>query len=151
MAVIILYSEAELSTCVMKGKCQMMNRNWKVKVIVFKLALLGAIGVHLGTDSVASAASSCKGAGYLCFYDYGSAEYGNLFGDNTDWRVFSWNDRADVFKNDGRTSNSCVFEHINYGGIVWFIPRNGVWYDVPDNTISSNRWITSSNINDCFL
>jgi len=127
----------------------MENRNWKS--VLFKLALLSSIGASVGVARTASAASSCAGAGYLCFYDYATAQYGNLFGNNVDWRAFDWNDRADVFKNDGTTSNSCVFQNINYGGTVWFIPRNGTWYDVPDNTVSSNRWITSSNINDCFL
>src|SRR5262245_44321304 len=112
--------------------------------VLFKIALVGALAASVGMASEASAASSCRGAGYLCFYDYNSAQYGNLFVNNADWRSFGWNDRADIFKNDGTTSNSCVYQHINFAGTVWFIPRNGVWYDVPDNVISSNWWTTGS-------
>ncbi|HEX7844015.1 MAG TPA: peptidase inhibitor family I36 protein, partial [Kofleriaceae bacterium] len=111
----------------------MQNRNWKS--VLFKLALVGvAAGGPVVLEHAASAAASCAGAGFLCFYDYGTGQYGNVEDNNPDWREFGWNDRADIFKNDGRFDNVCVYQDINYRTYAWFIARDSQWWDVPDNT-----------------
>jgi len=98
---------------------------------------------------VASAAPSCSGNGFLCFFDYNTSQYGSVSGSNRDWGAFGWQDRADVIRNDGLTSNACVYQDINYRGTWWYVPRNHNWYDLPDNTISSNWWMTSTNPQNC--
>ena len=86
----------------------------------------------------AFASGSCAGAGYLCFYDYGSAQYGNVSGNNSNWSTFGWNDRADWFYNQGNHCSVRVYKHSGGGGGGYSIPRGGTlkWY----NIVSSNYW-----------
>jgi hypothetical protein len=90
------------------------------------------------TAAPASAAGSCNGAGWLCFYDYGSATYGNVAGDNYAWGAFGWNDRADWFYNQGNYCSVRVYRDNGGGGGGYLIPRGSTltWY----NTVSSNYW-----------
>jgi len=92
----------------------------------------------LAVAAPAEAASSCKGAGYLCFYDYASAQYGSVAGNNANWGAFGWNDRADWFRNDGRSCTVRVYQHINGQGAGYAIPRGSTlsW----SNIVSSNYW-----------
>ena len=109
----------------------------------------GILGMStLGTNA-ASAAAACQGAGYLCFFDAESGQYGSFAGDNDWWGNYGWNDRADYFKNDGRQMNVCVYADIRYGGGAWLIPRNATWYGGPYNVISSNKWTNATNAGGC--
>lgn len=129
----------------------MVTKSWFAR-----LALAAALGLPAGMSAPApvSASSSCSGAGYLCFYDNETNNYGNVEGTNPDWRDFGWNDRADLFKNDGRTHNACVYENIEYNknpGGRWYIPRNATWYSVLANKISSNDWTMGQSVTDCTI
>ncbi len=123
-----------------------MNKVMKTAFLVMAIAT-ASVGVQQAAEGTASAAPSCAGAGHVCFFDYASAQYGNFAGNNDVWAVYGWHDRADVFKNDGRTHHACVYEHEYRGGIVWWIRRDGQWWDVPDNTIDSNAWTTGDVFN----
>lgn len=112
----------------------------RLKGLVFLIGL-GALGAVVAHSRVSSASGGCRGAGYLCLYDIETSAYGNLAGSNLDWRKFHWNDRADWFKNDGRTSNVCVYQDIAYYGDAWWIPRDHQWYYLP-NIVSSNLWVS---------
>jgi hypothetical protein len=105
------------------------------------VAALG--GAFITAATPASAAGSCAGAGWLCFYDYDTSQYGNVAGDNADWRAFGWNDRAEWFYNQGNYCNVTVYEHINRGGIGIGLDR-GYSYLVTDGSgygiVSSNYW-----------
>lgn len=120
------------------------------KSVFFAAALgAGAFGLTSLSTSSASAAASCAGAGYLCFYDSQTSQYGSFAGDNNWWGTYGWNDRADWFKNDGRQMHVCVYADINRGGAAWFIPRNAQWYSGPSNAVSSNAWTSAGNVGGC--
>jgi hypothetical protein len=118
-----------------------MNKAAKSAFLAIAIAT-ASVGVQHAAESAASAAPSCAGAGNLCFYDNASGQYGNFAGDNNVWGDYGWHDRADKFKNDGRTHHACVYEHEYRGGVVWWIRRDGQWYYPPANTIDSNAWTT---------
>ncbi len=91
----------------------------------------------------AAAAAQCRGAGYLCIYDFASGRTGNFSSYNPNWGIYGWNDRADWFRNDGRTHTACVYKYTSYrspfitilkGDIVW--PGN----DFQANFGRSNNW-----------
>ena len=95
-------------------------------------------GAMVASAVPAHAASSCAGAGYLCFYDYGTAQYGNVSGNNGYWGNFGWNDRADWFYNQGNSCTVRVYKDLNGGGGGYAITRGSTlrW----DNIVSSNYW-----------
>jgi hypothetical protein len=92
-------------------------------------AIIGALALsmQLVVGGSAQAASKCTGAGYLCFYDYGTSQYGNLAGNNPNWSVFGWDARADWFHNYGTKQNVCVWEKHNSKGKVYTILRGKTW------------------------
>ena len=120
------------------------------KIALFAAALGAAVvGSSTLATSSASGAASCAGATYLCFYDFESAQYGNVSGDNNWWGAFGWNDRADAFKNDGTQMNVCLYQDINLGGWTYFVPRHAGWFYPAANAVSSNRWTDAGNAGGC--
>ena len=113
-----------------------------INFIVCAAALLG---VQAGTEKTASADTSCAGAGYLCFKDYerASSPYGNVSGTNPDWRAFGWDNKADWFRNDGRTHNACIYSGYSYS-VSWYHLSRGETQEWR-NIVSSNNWTTSQN------
>ncbi len=101
--------------------------------IVSLAALVGVTVIDQGT-----ALAACNGAGYLCFYDYGTSDWGSVDGNNNYWGTFGWNDRADYFVNYGRSCSVRVYQNINGGGAGYAIVRGGTltW----PNIVSSNYW-----------
>jgi hypothetical protein len=102
--------------------------------------------------SEATAASSCNGDGWLCFYDYGTSSYGNVQYSNRYWSDFGWNNRADKFKNQGNTHDVCLYDYTNYNfsGDVLLLFNNATWYYGFSNKVSSNKWIrNASSVYDC--
>lgn len=103
----------------------------KLKRLLPLAALCAAI---LAPVSPASAASSCAGSGYLCFYDYQTAQYGNVAGDNKYWSKLTgnWASRADWFYNQGNSMHVCVFYGDAYTNIPMWIQRG--------KTASQTNW-----------
>jgi len=85
--------------------------------------------------------------GSLCFDDIDTSEKtcGKVQGTNKNWGDFGWNDRADHFYNNGRTHNSCVYKHVNFGS--GFLSRGKKLILIGDHLgdfsgkVSSNKWI----------
>lgn len=102
-----------------------------------------ALAVQAGSAGEAHASSSCSGAGYLCFYDYATSNYGNLAGTNANWAVFGWNNRADWFYNQGNYQQVCIYAGTTYAGSSYNLWR-GETYEWA-NTVSSNRWTNYYN------
>ena len=115
-----------------------MKNKIKKSLAVAALGATALGGSLVMSQSPASAAGSCAGAGYLCFYDYGTATYGNVSGNNGYWGNFGWNDRADWFYNQGTSCTVRVYKDINGGGGGYAITRGSTlrW----DNVVSSNYW-----------
>ena len=82
-------------------------------------------------------------SGATRFIDNSTSRCGYLFGNNTFWGDFGWNDRADLFVNDGNTHSNCLYQDIACGGQALFLPR-GYGVEWP-NIVSSNRWTTASS------
>jgi len=84
-------------------------------------------------------------SGSTRFLDFETNKCGWVFDANRDWSVFSgnWTNRADQFGNDGNTSSNCLYDGVACGGNSVFLPR-GFAVTWP-NTVSSNRWTTSSS------
>ncbi|MGL5810752.1 MAG: hypothetical protein ACRCYQ_12485 [Nocardioides sp.] len=110
---------------------------------------IGAIaaGSALATSAPSEAAPRCLGAGYLCFKDFATGEYGNFRYDNDNWGRYGWNDRADWFRNDGVNCSVRIYENARPDprgrglGAGYRIGRGEVfqsssWY----NRVSSNYW-----------
>ena len=107
-------------------------------VAAVAMSVCVAGGAAAVTTGPASAAASCAGAGYLCFYDYNTAQYGNVAGNNSNWGAFGWNDRADWFYNQGTSCSVRVYQHASGGGSGYSIARGNTlsWA----NIVSSNYW-----------
>lgn len=116
----------------------MIRRRLKQAVGAAVVSLLAATSAAVVAEGPASAAGSCNGPGWLCFYDYNTAQYGNVAGNNSNWGAFGWNDRADWFYNQGNFCQVTVYQNANYGGSSVTIPIGWTltWYD----TVSSNWW-----------
>lgn len=110
-----------------------------IHVLAASALALAAGGVAFMTSTPpVLAAASCGGAGYLCFYDNGTSQYGNVSGNNNNWGNFGWNDRADWFYNQGTSCSVRVFQHINKGGAAHRIYKG---YSLTwSNIVSSNLW-----------
>ncbi|HKP59837.1 MAG TPA: hypothetical protein VJV78_24100 [Polyangiales bacterium] len=116
-----------------------------------RLLVLACVGAALITGSVGSAFAvgvqdECSVTnGYLTFLDFGPnggpGRCGHLFDWNDNWNDFGWGNRADDFRNDGRTHNACIYPSVNYQGVPRHLIRGQVtrWYD----TVDSNAWTTS--------
>jgi hypothetical protein len=83
-------------------------------------------------------------AGSTRFYDRATDHCGYVSGDNAFWGALpgGWNDRADQFGNDGRTSSNCLYQDAGCTNTRVLLPRGDAveW----DNIVSSNRWTTAS-------
>jgi len=117
------------------------------------MSLLGLAAAALTTgvllfthDASADLFSQCGvKSGSTRFLDFETNKCGWVFDANRDWSVFSgnWTNRADQFGNDGNTSSNCLYDGVACGGNSVFLPR-GFAVTWP-NTVSSNRWTTSSS------
>jgi hypothetical protein len=99
----------------------------------------------LSVSSSAFAASSCAGAGYLCFFDYETDQFGNVSGNNTSWGALpgNWDARADWFYNQGTSKNVCVFQNHGYTGSRYTILRGKTWQW--SNYGRSNLWTSATS------
>lgn len=65
-----------------------MNLTMKVAALAATALTMGGVALA-ATPTTAVAATSCAGAGYLCFLDYGTSVYGNVSGNNPWWGAFT--------------------------------------------------------------
>lgn len=100
------------------------------------LAVLAAVSG--GGTEPASAAGSCAGTGWLCFYDYGTSDYGNVYNDNYYWGDFGWNDRADLFLNQNLFCPVRVYADYGGGGASYSVDIGELY--AWSNVVSSNYW-----------
>ena len=118
------------------------KRNF-VSALTFATALAGGVLTQQSTASADLFTCSSR-AGFMRFRDSATNACGYVEGTNANWGSLpgGWNDRADQFGNDGRTSNVCIYQHASYRGTSVFLRRG---YAVTwNNTVSSNRWTTGS-------
>ena len=114
-----------------------------VSALSFAAALAGGVLTDQSTASADLFTCSSR-AGAMRFWDSGTNACGYVEGNNASWGALpgGWNDRADEFGNDGRTSNVCIYQHASYQGNSIFLRRG---YAVTwRNIVSSNRWTTGS-------
>jgi hypothetical protein len=110
-----------------------------IHVLAASALALAAGGVAFMTSTPpVLAAASCGGAGYLCFYDYHTSQYGNVSGNNNNWGNFGWDERADWFYNQGVSCSVRVYQGLTKTGPVLTIARGKTlyWY----NIVRSNLW-----------
>jgi hypothetical protein len=109
-----------------------------------------ALGVALGCGLLAAnpaAAKPCSGdhPKYLDFRDYGTNpdRCAWVEGTNANWATFQgdWNNKADYFKNNGKTHNVCVYDKTEgwVNDDTAYMMYIGDSMEIP-NLVSSNWW-----------
>jgi hypothetical protein len=104
--------------------------------------VLAVLAISISAVVSTSSAYAMCDAGYTCFKDWEANKWGQVKDNNRNWGSFGWNDRADRFKNNGRTHNNCLYEHAGYRGRRMLL-RRGQWATWR-NIVSSNRWTRAS-------
>jgi len=94
-------------------------------------------------------AKSCS-SGYLCFIEWKNNKCGKVYGTNSNWTDFGWNDRAEYFYNNGNSYDVCIYEHAGYNPGFWgrfagktLIKRGD--YNSAYFGVSANRWTSQSS------
>src|SRR5262249_44782432 len=91
----------------------------RTKLFVFATTAIASGTIVLSNIASADLFSECEvRPGSTRFYDFESDHCGYVFGNNAVWGNLpgGWNDRADQFGNDGRTSSNCLYQDVFCSG-----------------------------------
>ncbi|MES9972422.1 MAG: hypothetical protein ABW092_20505 [Candidatus Thiodiazotropha sp.] len=109
------------------------------------IAVLGLTISALFSIQSAYAGTVICSPGATCFKDYETSRWGQVFYNNYDWGAFGWDDRADLFWNNGRTHNNCLHavsaHDPSWASGLSVLLYRGQWLTWR-NTVSSNFWTT---------
>ena len=112
------------------------------------IAMTMAVGMGIAERPAIADVLSCpQQSGTVRVWDREVNRCGFLSLANTDWRFIGsppWNDRIDQFGNDDFVQQRamCLYQDIQFVGARVILPT-GFWVTW-NNTVSSNRWTTSS-------